>query len=498
MFNIGDKVRVREDIADHAEYGCNDEMEMLAGSIVTITDVIPLYDGRTKYRISEDGCEWAWGESDFVRLDEGEIVDAVIDRNSIKEKWSKYCDTDKLINDMMALLTKYHHRNSEHGVCKIIEEFFTNKEPLINMLKKSPNYKGNLRIMFKEEFVRENARGEIQRFVREFMNSKEVADCIISYKDKDGKAINDYITTGVKSFAIKDIDKAKDIMNSTNIALFSKENGATIESLTKNAHFRDWMNYMYRVCIPTISEDKEDDGIKVSSGMKTSRAFNRICTNYGVNKWSKYDKEFAKYADMVSGKQRQLYFIISANPLDYLTMSFGNSWASCHTIDKTNKRRMPNSYSGQYCGGTLSYMLDTSSFITYCLDDIDGDLHDKGKIYRNMFHMNGQKFVQSRIYPQGNDGATDLYKKFREVVQREFVPIFGLDENKWKVRDIDASDDVTSSGTHYRDYVHFRSKVFYPTGYDNHDLVINIGHYGICPKCGIAYTNSSNLSHGSC
>lgn len=500
MFEVNERVRVRWDLDGNAAYGSNEEMHRLAGTIVTIFSRETNYGGRgTTYRIYEDGMAWSWGDSDLIKLGNEEDNPPVTPtRESIKEKWGKYCNTDKLINDMMALLTKYNHRNSEHGICKMLETFFTNKEALINLLEKSPNYKGDLRIIFKEEFERENSRNEIQRFVSCFKDEKGITECILSYKDKNGKAVSDYIATGVKTFSLKDIEKAKDVLDSAEIRQFNTRTGATVDSMEHHSHFINWMNYMYRVCTPTMPEDREEDGIKVAASMKTSRAFNRICTKYGVNKWSKYEKEFAKYADMVSGNKRTLYFIISVNPLDYLTMSFGNSWASCHTIDKTNRRRMPNSYSGQYCGGTVSYMLDSTSFITYCLDDIDGDLHEKGKIYRNMFHMSGQKFIQSRIYPQGNDGATDLYKKFREIVQREFVPIFGLENNKWKVRGVDSSDHC-SYGVHYRDYDCFSSaRVFYPTGYSETTEAIHIGHTGICAHCGRPISNSGSLAHPSC
>ena len=42
----------------------------------------------------------------------------------LKERWGIYCDTDKLVDDMMALLTKYHHRNTEHGVGEILNTYF--------------------------------------------------------------------------------------------------------------------------------------------------------------------------------------------------------------------------------------------------------------------------------------------------------------------------------------------------------------------------------------
>ncbi|MBQ4155309.1 MAG: hypothetical protein IJD90_00720, partial [Clostridia bacterium] len=174
--------------------------------------------------------------------------------------------------------------------------------------------------------------------------------------------------------------------------------------------------------------------------------FHKICHYYGVDKspvsktdsrgrvQKVYDIEFAKYADMVSGGKRKIKFFISVNPLDYLTMSFGVNWASCHTIDRENRRRMDNSYSGAYCGGTMSYMLDHVSIVTYVHNTMP-ESYETGKVYRNMFHLGGDGvLLQGRVYPQGNDGCTDLYKEFRGIMQKELTKLLGLERNSWMKR----------------------------------------------------------------
>jgi hypothetical protein len=180
-------------------------------------------------------------------------------------------------------------------------------------------------------------------------------------------------------------------------------------------------------------------------------------------------------------------------------MSFGKSWASCHTIDKSNRRRMPGGYSGQYCNGTLSYMLDKSSIVTFVFDSINKELHEEGKLYRNMFHVNLEtcKFIQGRIYPAGNDGSTDLYAKFRQIIQREFTPLLGLSANKWKIAS-GMSGHTESFGNHYRDYNYNGScKVFYPSEKGS-DGTVKIGHHGICPHCGDEFGRANALSHSNC
>lgn len=422
----------------------------------------------------------------------------MMNKQFIKERYSNYCDTDKLVDDMMALLTKYGHRNSEHGVCTILDEFFTNKKPLIEMLMQSSNYKGDLRVIRKEIFARDCVESDIRSFISGFRKAEGIKQCIIKYKDENGKTVHDYIRTGTRNMNLKQMTNARNLLNSEEVKKFDLYTGATRESCDKLRQFNYWMDSFNGYNKTSLQSEWSLDGVKCGSGMKTSRAFNKVCAHYGVDKWDKYNKEFAKYADMVSGKDREMQFIISVNPLDYLTMSFGKSWASCHTIDKRNVRRMENGYSGAYCNGTLSYMMDGSSIITYVLDEIEENIHEQGKVYRNMFHVNinSQLCIQGRIYPQGNDGSTDLYKKFRTIIQDELTPLFGLKENKWKSRSV-SSNDASSVGYHYQDYYNYSScKTFYPSAKEGQTLtVVKIGHLGICPRCGKEYRSSEYLSH---
>lgn len=420
---------------------------------------------------------------------------------TIKEKWGKYCDTDTLVDNMMALLTKYNHRNSEYGVCKILDTYFTRKEPLIKLFAKSPNYSGDMRIITQEPFARDCVRSDINKLIDGLRKSAGVKACILKYKDENGKTLNDYINTGATHMTVKNMASAKNILQSAEVSKFSTTTGATKESDEKATQFDLFMEDFSCITSATMPHAINiAEKVTIHQGMKTSRAFNKVCSYYGVDKWNKYNKEFAKYSDMVSGKERQLWFIISLNPLDYLTMSFGKSWGSCHTIDKTNRRRVSNGYSGAYCNGVLSYMLDKSSMVTFALDNLKENFYEDGRLYRCMFHMNLDtcKFIQGRIYPQGNDGSTDLYKKFRLIIENEFTPLLGLRENKWKATAVDSYGDVSSEGYHYKDYTCFEScRTFYPTEKGNIGRV-NIGSIGICPHCGKEFSSSSNLSHNWC
>ena len=425
----------------------------------------------------------------------------------LKTAWGQYCDTDKLVDDVMALLTKYGHRNSEHGVCVMMNEYFTNKKDLIELFKKSEHYIGDMRMMIDIELERENSAYDIRKFCDEFPDSVKAKSVLLKFKDENGKKFEDYLRTGVKHITVKDLMKAETmaaLKKATEQQTTFDSDGATKASHEAYHGFYCTISRFRLISTPTISHEdaaRMDEKYNVREGMKTSRAFNRVCAFYGIDKAKKYNKLFAEYADIVSGLKRKLKYFISVNPIDYLTMSFGVNWASCHTIDRENRRRMSNSYSGMYCAGTVSYMLDGTSIITFVHNHVPNNWED-GKIYRCMFHYGNDILVQGRIYPQGNDGRTDLYKVFRNYVQNELSPLIGITDTVWrKKEDGNVYDNVDSYGNHYRDYTNFNScNVSYPRERsDSSGNVIDIGHMGICPCCGREINEGhSTISHDCC
>ena len=515
LYNVGDRVVVRENlgiISSNYRYGHGYGMERLNGCPVTITRVIEHngIEDDTEYKIAEDNGGFLWGSADFAGLEYGTVSTAqpsnILTKADIKEAWGQYCDTDKLIDDMRALLTEYGHRNTEHGVCTMLNEYFSNKKDLIELFQKSEHYMGDMRIMIDIELERENNADDIYSFCENFYNNVGASKLILKYEDEYGKKIDDYIRTGIKYITAKDLMKPEVVAKLKNVTDARNKFADDKATLASHAIENECYNAMRNFRMFSLSTiDREfsesmDEKYKVREGMKTSRAFNRVCGFYGIDKLPKYNKLFAKYADMVSGLKRKLKFFISVNPIDYLTMSFGVNWASCHTIDKGNRRGMDNAYSGMYCGGTVSYMLDSTSIVTFVHNHVPTDWED-GKIYRCMFHYGKDILVQGRVYPQGNDGRTDLYKVFRNYVQDELAPIIGLTDTVWrKKEDRDVSGNVDSYGVHYRDYTTFENcNVSYPRERsESRNNVINIGHSGICAYCGKPITENGRISHCIC
>lgn len=432
-------------------------------------------------------------------------------RAELKERWGMYCDTDKLVGDMMILLTKYHHDCTEHGICRILDTYFTNKKSLIDMFMTSENYIGNMRICVDVELARNSNPNEIKRFCDGFPRNIGASTVFFKYVDENGKTLKDYLRVGVGRFKARQLcyGNVMDVflLNATNRQKF-RHDGVTIESYQEYEKFIDALygfryshtSSLHPETVNQLTQYKING--KFVAGMKTSRAFNRLCSIYGVDKLPNYNKMFAEYSDMVSGLKRKLKFYISLNPLDYLTMSFGNSWSSCHTIDKKNQRGMPNSYSGMHCGGTMSYMLDGSSIITYVHTKATED-HEEGKLYRNMFHFNNGTLVQGRVYPQANDGATDLYKTFRRFMQIELTKLLNLKEDDWLRRTTPCYENVASYGVHYRDYEHYDGcNVSYPREMPSAESnIVVVGHSRICPWCGYEVSDNEDggyLHHANC
>lgn len=372
-----------------------------------------------------------------------------------------------LLERMETLLDKYDYEYTEDALNKIIDTWATNKADLITAFKKHPNYlQGKFMIVFSHDFARSTDTKNISEFsrwltnvntalaVREFMPEDMKNDC-----DKFGRRYPNniyYLFINLTDYSAQYIDE---------------------ETANK-------FNEIY-------------GGIYARAGQKMSRVMNKLMAYIGLNKLPEYNQRFAKYADAINPLQITRHTILSVNPLDYLTMSFGNSWASCHTIDKKNKRKMPNSYEGMYSSGTVSYMLDKPSMVFYTVDaSYNGnEFWNEPKINRQMFHWGEEKLVQGRLYPQDNDDNGGAYTPYREIVQKIMSEIFEF-PNLWVVsKGMDAASNyVLSDGTHYRDYECYsnctQSK---PKGSENKTF-ITIGHVPICIDCGYEHDVQNNIS----
>ena len=448
-----------------------------------------------------------------------------------KERFGTYVLTDEerstLRSEIISLLEEYGYHPTTEGVDKIIDEWIKNKGWIVNLFKNHPNYNGKFQITFDSDYDRICDKNALQTFANWVYDKrksvmKEYMSGIFSYKEiynilKKLDNVIDLMTrlerygshiclTGktLKEYEEEREDWRKKENVYRNLyrenpdeyyvedhVFYTKE---SYEIAMNVSTFSDHI-YEFRQQLATKEFAERINGlfpsIKAVEGQKVSRIVGKVCKLLGLNKDEDYNKEYAKYCDAINPLAIKRHTILSCHPIDYFTMSFGNSWSSCHTIDKKNKRGMENGFNGQYSSGTLSYMLDESSFVYYTVDkEYNGDkLELEPKINRNMFHIGEDKLIQARVYPQATDGAEGIYKQIREIAQKVIADCLAF-PNLWKnvKGKNECSSMIISNGTHYKDYVNFSDcNVSYLKL--NEDELFNrasiyVGHSPICPKCG--------------
>lgn len=371
-----------------------------------------------------------------------------------------------ILRNMKALLDEYGYTHTDEALDIIVDKWSNNKGTLIEAFKKHPQYiDGKFLIAFDTDYERDIDTRAIENFccylgkvISWGLKNAVLPDEIVERRDRENclylpNKIYDLLTWGLSDLhsRILDTEQAKRIN----------------EALPE---------------------------VKARAGQKTSRAINKLLTILNYHTHPDYNKEFAKYADALSPMTIKRHTVLSLNPLDYLTMSFGNSWSSCHTIDKSNRRNMPSGYQGMYSSGTMSYMLDGTSMVLYVVDKAyDGtEYYTQDKVNRQMFHYAHDKLIQGRLYPQAHDGDSAEYTAYRNIVQNIMSVIFDF-PNLWKVSD-DISRNVWSEGTHYRDYTNFGDcRISVRSGSTNAE-VVEIGHAPICIECGEEHHTENNIN----
>jgi len=122
-------------------------------------------------------------------------------------------------------------------------------------------------------------------------------------------------------------------------------------------------------------------------GLKLSKLFAKLIQEDSLN------IEYSK----ILQEAKPLSIYLGIRPIDFLTMSDGNSWSSCHSI----------SAGGCYQTGGMSLSNDQYSIIAWAGEEL-------GKEWRQVFYVDPKQklIVASRAYPATNSGATELIKRY--------------------------------------------------------------------------------------
>lgn len=246
-------------------------------------------------------------------------------------------------------------------------------------------------------------------------------------------------------------------------------------------------------------------GAKVSVGAKYTRAIRQLCGAVGLTKCDDFEKQFATLSDAFSDGKVKRRYCLSINPLDFLLMSNGNSWSSCHFLEYGNSNKC-------YQAGTMSYPMDKVTMIFFTVDNIkgDGDLYTYPKLHRQLFMYSSKFLMQSRLYPNWTDGAYSTLT--RDTVMgiikecegnKDKEDVWGM--IRWNVeRGSRKFFGTAPRALHYPDYVYGynvnvipKADVSIPEYYDdvNPFELPEIGGTIVCPKCGKEHNNNSRCCY---
>ena len=213
-----------------------------------------------------------------------------------------------------------------------------------------------------------------------------------------------------------------------------------------------------------------------------------------------FDKYYAKFADALSELTVKKITLVSLNFLDFMTMSNGNSWSSCHFINSHGifHDDADSSYRGQYKSGCLSYALDEPSFLLYTLPATyeGNEFYRVQKLTRMCCQYQDGILITGKCYP---NNSNNLIVRYRQTLQKiisqveEYPNLWTFSRN---VNRIMAFVQTDSNSTHYKDYECESQK---PTISLCKNITIDldkpmvIGHTSYCVHCGDTFYDCSWL-----
>ena len=210
----------------------------------------------------------------------------------------------------------------------------------------------------------------------------------------------------------------------------------------------------------------------------------------GDRTYNSFDKLYAKFADTLSELMIKKITLVSLHFCDFMLMSNGNSWLSCHYINSNNifHESHCSSYSGCYKQGCLSYALDEPSFLFYTLPaTYEGEkYYREPKLNRMCCQYRDGILITGKCYP---DNKTEKITRYRQIMQLIISSVEDV-PNLWTFsRNIDRITtfvETDEDAAHYRDYEHPDQKPTISLCKHRTDLdaVLTIGHEAYCVHCG--------------
>ena len=332
------------------------------------------------------------------------------------------------------VMYKYGKPFSEHGVMTNLNAWASAKAPLLDILRRHPNWD-------------EAAKAVVLEF-------------------KEGREIDRSI---VDEASYEMLEIAEDNIPAERIEAFRKAFKAAVGKYSRTLNEN------------TLIVIRSNADIRCVEGEKASRIIGKICKAFGLNTHSRYNHIFAQLSDALNPIDIKRTAVLSLHPCDFLEMSSSTStWYSCHNLRD-----------GGYKGGTLSYMTDNVSMIFFTVDpDIKERFYKAARRTRQMFFYKDNCLFQSKCYPKG---SSDVDEPNRAVVQKilsECLETPNLWVLKTNIRELNCCETVEGS-THYPDYNSYGNLSFFK-GTENIPK-IRIGSKPICVNCGRRFSNHAQI-----
>jgi hypothetical protein len=341
-----------------------------------------------------------------------------------------------LLQEVKSVLEDYNTEYSSYAVEKTLENWKDAKTPLINILSKHPHWNDNLKCVI---LTYQENRGNGSRYSK-FQDLKNYVSREIVLTSEIIKILNEFLTSDLSQF----LDNS--LIN----------------------------------CIDNISTS-----FKFKAGQKISRAVNKIFATVGADNLPEYNKLFAQFSDSVNPLKIDRTAVLSVNPIDYLLMSNGTGWKSCHNLND-----------GCHKAGTMSYMCDETSMIFFTIENNEDEIQLATKITRNVFCYSDGKLLQSRLYPDNNE---DLKQNYRQIVQSIFADCLEL-PNIWRLeKNFDTINENIRTydySLHYLDYSYdsYNPNISFLKDFESSSERILIGSNSYCIECGSRLNDSDSLS----
>lgn len=449
--------------------------------------------------------------------------------SEVKKLWAEIdpdFDVEKKLDQFVWFGKKFGHPVTRYGALVYLRKFAENNKDNLEILVKSKNYlKGQLKVVTKVTLPENKKIREVESLVYAI---EKIGSDMIPSKLYEGKTFEQILLEKVSKqkpfFNFNDLTSTE--TKTTDMSMFN-DNGYTKESIKKRDSFLGTTWCFKQTFSPTVTTEFAEMANKeatrngvfkamFAAGQKTSRAFGKLCREVGITEVfdkekgknvpnPQYEKAFAAYSDYVKAGGRELTFVLSLDPFDYLSSSWGHSWSSCHTTDPRNVRGIKltcgSTYSGMKMGGNLSYALDNCTFCSYCLlPEAKDNYETQGKLYRCWMHYHNGLLMQGRVYPQDTDGSADMYSAIRLKFHDIMSEALGYDGG-WVKKSGSANDNrgmFCTYGTHYPDYIYIdKCNISYCKTMADRDTVLTVGTDDtVCLKSGTEGCRFDGSLHG--